>query len=82
MLPTGALGVGEPGNQVQVPAEPSLASRSSRSRRSEQGKGPVAALDGPVDGVVLFQDKGQDGRYISVLPAEKAAAIAIPAPTA
>ncbi len=26
-----------------------------------------------IDGVVLFQDKGQDGRYISVLPAEQAA---------
>jgi len=27
-----------------------------------------------IDGVVLFQDKGQDGRYISVLPPDKAAA--------
>ena len=26
-----------------------------------------------IDGVVLFQDKGQDGRYISVLPPEQAA---------
>jgi large subunit ribosomal protein L27 len=24
-----------------------------------------------IDGVVLFQDKGQDGRYISVLPPEQ-----------
>jgi len=26
-----------------------------------------------INGVVLFQDKGQDGRYISVLPPEQAA---------
>ena len=27
-----------------------------------------------INGVVLFQDKGQDGRYISVLPPDQAAA--------
>jgi large subunit ribosomal protein L27 len=27
-----------------------------------------------INGVVLFQDKGQDGRYISVLPADQVAA--------
>ena len=27
-----------------------------------------------INGVVLFQDKGQDGRYISVVPAEQASA--------
>jgi len=25
-----------------------------------------------INGVVLFQDKGQDGRYISVVPADQA----------
>jgi large subunit ribosomal protein L27 len=32
-----------------------------------------------VNGVVLFQDKGQDGRYISVVPSEQAAAETGPA---
>jgi hypothetical protein len=31
---------------------------------------------------VLFQDKGQDGRYISVLPAEQAAPATTAAPPA
>jgi large subunit ribosomal protein L27 len=32
-----------------------------------------------INGVVLFQDKGQDGRYISVVPQEQAAAEKAPA---
>jgi len=35
-----------------------------------------------VHGVVFFQDKGQDGRYISVFPPDQAAALTKPAAAA
>ena len=37
------------------------------------GRGKDDTLFALIDGVVLFQDKGQDGRFISVLPPEQAA---------
>ena len=40
------------------------------------GIGKDDTLFALIDGVVLFQDKGQDGRYISVLPPEQAASAA------
>jgi len=36
------------------------------------GRGKDDTLFALINGVVLFQDKGQDGRYISVLPPEQA----------
>ena len=42
------------------------------------GWGKDDTLFALIDGVVLFQDKGQDGRFISVMPQEQAA----PAPSA
>ena len=38
------------------------------------GCGKDDTLFAMIDGMVLFQDKGQDGRFISVLPPEQAAA--------
>src|ERR1700674_3793518 len=38
------------------------------------GRGKDTLLFARVTGGVLFQNKGQDGRYISVLPPEQAAA--------
>src|SRR6202795_1012615 len=35
-----------------------------------------------INGVVLFQNKGQDGRYISIVPPEQAAELAKPEPVA
>ena len=46
------------------------------------GRGKDDTLFALINGVVLFQDKGQDGRYISVLPPEQAAALAKPEPAA
>ena len=37
------------------------------------GRGKDDTLFALINGVVLFQDKGQDGRFISVLPPEQAA---------
>ena len=44
------------------------------------GLGKDFTLFALIDGVVLFQDKGQDGRFISVLPPDQAA-VATPAAT-
>ena len=38
------------------------------------GRGKDDTLFAKISGIVRFQDKGQDGRFISVLPAEAAAA--------
>ena len=46
------------------------------------GRGKDDTLFAKIDGVVLFQDKGQDGRYISVLPPEQAQSAAPAASTA
>src|SRR5712692_9135603 len=46
------------------------------------GRGKDDTMFALINGVVLFQDKGQDGRYISVLPPEQAAALAKPEPAA
>ena len=43
------------------------------------GRGKDDTLFALIDGVVLFQDKGQDGRYISVLPPERPASKRTPA---
>ena len=45
------------------------------------GRGKDDTLFALIDGVVLFQNKGQDGRFISVLPPEQASAEK-PAPAA
>lgn len=44
-------------------------------------KGKDDTLFALINGVVLFQDKGQDGRFISVVPADQAAAFAKPTAT-
>jgi large subunit ribosomal protein L27 len=41
------------------------------------GRGKDDTLFAKVTGVVRFEDKGQDGRYISVLPAEEAKPAAV-----
>jgi large subunit ribosomal protein L27 len=46
------------------------------------GRGKDDTLFALISGVVLFQDKGQDGRYVSVLPPEQAAEAATPEPVA
>jgi len=38
------------------------------------GRGKDDTLFAKISGIVRFQDKGQDGRFISVLPAEAASA--------
>jgi large subunit ribosomal protein L27 len=43
------------------------------------GRGKDDTLFALIDGVVLFQDKGQDGRFISVLPPDEAKPAAAPA---
>ena len=43
------------------------------------GRGKDDTLFALIDGVVLFQDKGQDGRFVSVLPPDQAAASSSPA---
>jgi large subunit ribosomal protein L27 len=45
------------------------------------GRGKDDTLFALINGVVQFENRGQDGRYISVLPAEQAAS-AQPAPAA
>jgi large subunit ribosomal protein L27 len=46
------------------------------------GRGKDDTLFALINGVVLFQDKGQDGRYISVLPPEQGSELAKPEPVA
>jgi large subunit ribosomal protein L27 len=43
------------------------------------GRGKDDTLFALITGVVLFQDKGGHGRFISVMPAEKAAEVAVAA---
>src|ERR1035441_7008136 len=43
------------------------------------GRGKDDTLFALINGVVLFQDKGQDGRYISVVPEQAASASPEPA---
>ena len=45
------------------------------------GRGKDDTLFALINGVVVFQNKGQDGRYISVIPPERAEA-AKPEPVA
>ena len=44
------------------------------------GRGKDDTLFALITGVVKFQDKGQDGRYVSVLPPEHAAPAPVAAP--
>ncbi len=44
------------------------------------GRGKDDTLFARITGIVRFEDKGRDGRYISVLPAEEAVAEPAPAP--
>ena len=44
------------------------------------GRGKDDTLFARITGIVRFEDKGRDGRYISVLPAEEVAQAATPEP--
>src|ERR1700730_5781091 len=46
------------------------------------GRGKDDTLFALVNGVVLFQDKSEDDRYITALPPEQSAALAKPEPVA
>ena len=59
--------IGPCGNNFDSPA------RYETQARRERARGKDDTLFALIDGVVLFQDKGQDGRYISVMPPEQAA---------
>jgi large subunit ribosomal protein L27 len=68
------LGVKRFGGQVVHAGTILIRQRGTRHKPGlNVGRGKDDTLFALINGVVLFQDKGQDGRYISVLPPEKAA---------
>jgi len=59
--------------------EPSWCVSAARGiNRPNVGRGKDDTLFALITGVVQFENRGQDGRYISVLPAEQAAAAQSP----
>ena len=77
------LGVKRFGGQIVNAGTILIRQRGTRHKPGiNVGRGKDDTLFALVTGVVLFQDKGQDGRYISVLTPEQAAAKARPAPAA
>ena len=75
------LGVKRFGGQVVHAGTILIRQRGTRHKPGlNVGRGKDDTLFALINGVVLFQDNGQDGRYISVLPPEQAAALAKPAP--
>ena len=69
------LGVKRFGGQVVNAGTILIRQRGTRHKPGlNVGRGKDDTLFALINGVVLFQDKGQDGRYISVVPQEQAAA--------
>lgn len=67
------LGVKRFGGQVVNAGTILVRQRGTRHKPGlNVGRGKDDTLFAKVTGVVRFEDKGQDGRYISVLPAEEA----------
>ena len=67
------LGVKRFGGQLVNAGTIIVRQRGTKHQAGENvGQGKDDTLFALVNGVVLFQDKGQDGRYISVVPAEQA----------
>ena len=77
------LGVKRFGGEVVTGGSILVRQRGTRYKAGENvGRGKDDTLFALINGVVLFQDKGQDGRYISVLPPEQASELAKPEPVA
>ncbi len=69
------LGVKRFGGQVVNAGTILVRQRGTRHKPGlNVGRGKDDTLFAKVTGVVRFEDKGQDGRYISVLPVEEAPA--------
>ncbi len=67
------LGVKRFGGQVVNAGTILVRQRGTRHKPGlNVGRGKDDTLFAKVTGVVRFEDKGQDGRYISVLPVEEA----------
>ncbi len=67
------LGVKRFGGQVVNAGTILIRQRGTRHKPGlNVGRGKDDTLFAKVTGVVRFEDKGQDGRYISVLPVEEA----------
>jgi large subunit ribosomal protein L27 len=67
------LGVKRFGGQIVNAGTILVRQRGTRHKPGlNVGRGKDDTLFAKVTGVVRFEDKGQDGRYISVLPAEEA----------
>jgi large subunit ribosomal protein L27 len=76
------LGVKRFGGQVVHAGTILIRQRGTRHKPGRNvGRGKDDTLFALINGVVQFENRGQDGRYISVLPAEQAAS-AQPAPAA
>jgi large subunit ribosomal protein L27 len=76
------LGVKRFGGQVVHAGTILVRQRGTRHKPGRNvGRGKDDTLFALINGVVQFENRGQDGRYISVLPAEQAAS-AQPAPAA
>jgi large subunit ribosomal protein L27 len=72
------LGVKRFGGQVVNAGTILVRQRGTRHKPGlNVGRGKDDTLFAKVTGVVRFEDKGQDGRYISVLPAEEAKPAAV-----
>ena len=70
------LGVKRFGGQVVNAGTILIRQRGTRHKPGHNvGRGKDDTLFALVSGFVLFQDKGQDGRFISVLPPEQATAL-------
>ena len=69
------LGVKRFGGQVVHAGTILVRQRGTRHKPGRNvGRGKDDTLFALITGVVQFENRGQDGRYISVLPAEQAAA--------
>jgi large subunit ribosomal protein L27 len=76
------LGVKRFGGQLVHAGTILVRQRGTRHKPGRNvGRGKDDTLFALINGVVQFENRGQDGRYISVLPAEQAAS-AQPAPAA
>jgi large subunit ribosomal protein L27 len=74
------LGVKRFGGQVVHAGTILIRQRGTRHKPGVNvGRGKDDTLFALINGVVLFEDKGQDGRYISVMPVAAAASASTPA---
>jgi large subunit ribosomal protein L27 len=75
------LGVKRFGGQLVNAGTILVRQRGTRHKPGQNvGRGKDDTLFALVTGVVRFENRGQDGRYISILPPEAMAAPAIPEP--